>query len=69
MTAKEYLEQLPDMRIRINAIRRKIAECKDRASDTAAKFSDQHNGGNCSKIEGNVTKAVDIETELKELLK
>ncbi len=69
MTAKEYLEQLPDMRVRINAIRRKIAECKERASDTSAKMSDQRGSGSCGKIEGNVGKAVDIETELKELLK
>lgn len=69
MTAKEYLEQLPGMRVRINAIRRKIAECKDRASDTSAKLSDQRVSGGCGKIEGNVGEAVDIEAGLKELLK
>ena len=68
MTAKEYLEQLPDMRIRIKAIRQRINEFKERASDTAAKLSDQHSSSGVGKVEGNVMRAVDIEAQLKEIV-
>ncbi len=70
MTAKEYLEQLPDMRVRINAIKRKIAECMERASDTSAKISGERSGsGSRGKVEKNVEQAVDIEIELRQLVK
>ena len=70
MTAKDYLEQLPNMRIRINALNRKIAECIDRASDTSAKISGSFSGNSksVSKIESNTEQAIDMERELKELV-
>lgn len=70
MTAKEYLEQLPYMRVRINAMKRKIEECREKASDTSAKINGEHFGSSSiSKIEKNTEKAVDLETELRELVK
>lgn len=68
MTVKEYLEQLPDMRIRIKAFQQKINECKERASDTSAKLSDQHGSGVGGKIEKNVGNAIDMEKELKAMI-
>ena len=68
MTAKEYLEQLPDMRIRIQAIQRKISECKEKASDTSAKFSNQRGSCDVGKLECNVLKAVDLEAELQAMV-
>ena len=68
MTAKEYLEHLPDMRVRIRAMERKIKDCEERASDTSAKLTDQHGSGTGNKIEGNLDKAIDLETELKTMV-
>ena len=72
MTAKEYLEQLPDMRLRIQALSRKIAECDDRATQIASSTPDaapRHNGGASSKIETNVGEKVDLESTLKKIKK
>lgn len=68
MTAKEYLEQLPNMRSRIRAIERKINECKARASDISAKLTDLQGSSDLGKIERNVDKAVDMEAELKAMV-
>lgn len=68
MTAKEYLEQLPDMRIRIKAFQQKICEYKARASDTSAKLTGQHGESSSGKIERNVDKAIDMEAELKAMI-
>lgn len=70
MTAKEYLEQLTNMRIRINSINRKISECQERATNTAAKISGdipQHNGETSGKIADNISKKVDLETTLQKI--
>ena len=69
MTTKEYLEQLPNMQIRINAIKRKIAECKERATDISIKQASdsQHNGNVTNKIENNMDKKIDLEKELENL--
>lgn len=68
MTAKEYLEQLTNMRIRINSINRKISECQDRATNTAVNISGnapQHNGETSEKIADNIGKKIDLETTLQ----
>lgn len=69
MTVKEYLEELPNMRMRIRAMERKIQECKERASDTSAKLTDEHGSGGGNKITDNVDEAVDLEAKLKEMVK
>lgn len=50
MTVKEYLEELPNMRMRIRAMERKIQECEERASDTSAKLTDEHGSGGVMKF-------------------
>lgn len=72
MTAKEYLEQLPNIRLRIRAIRRRIAECDDRATHITSNFSgtpSQHNGGASSKVADNVVAKVELESELDAIAK
>lgn len=69
MTAKEYLEQLPNIRLRIRAIKRRIAECDDRATHITSSFSGmpaQHGGA--SKIEENMEKKIDLDSELKAIV-
>ena len=57
------------MRIRIDAMERKIRECEERASDTSAKLTDQHgNNDGISKLESNIDRAIDLEAELKEIV-
>lgn len=68
MTAKEYLEHLPDMRVRIRAMERKIKDCEERASDTSAKLTDQRGNGDGNKITDNVDEAIDLEAELKAMV-
>lgn len=68
MTAKEYLNQLPNMQLRINSLRKSIQLCRERAVGTGIQFSDMppvHGNGN--KIACNTEKKVDFETELLKL--
>ncbi len=70
MTAKEYLEQLIDIRVRIKALNRKISECRERASNTAAGSSGettQHSGENTSKIVRNVENKLELEASLEKI--
>lgn len=70
MTAKEYLEQLPGMRLRIAAIERKIVECRHRATNTASNQSGeipQHNGAVSCKVADCAVQSADYETELKQI--
>lgn len=70
MTAKEYLEQLTEMRVRIKALNRKIAECKERATNTASNaFGEavQNNGTISSKIADNMENKVTLEAILNKV--
>ncbi len=68
MTAKEYLNQLPNMQLRINSLRKSIQLCRERAIGTGNQFSDMpmvNDSGN--RIADNMAKKVDFETELLRL--
>lgn len=69
MTAKEYLELLPDMQLRINAIGRQIKACDDRAKDVSLKLCESNGSSGRGKIEGNIEDKVDYEAELRKLKK
>ena len=69
MTAKEYLELLPDMQLRINAIGRQIKACDDRAKDISLRLCESAGSSGRGKIEGNIEDKVDYEAELRKLKK
>lgn len=69
MTAKEYLNQLPNMQLRIDSLKRSIQICQERATGTGNQFTDTVVGqGNSNKIADNMEKKIDFETELLQLV-
>ena len=69
MTVKEYLNQLPNMQLRIDSLKRSIQICQERATGTGNQFTDISVGqGNSNKIADNMEKKIDFETELLQLV-
>ena len=69
MTAKEYLNQLPNMQLRINSLKKSIQLCQECATKTGTQFSDLPMvQGNGNKIADNIEKKLDFEDELLQLV-
>lgn len=62
MTAKEYLEQLPDLQLRINSLKRKIEVCHERGTDISIHQSDgiHSNTYGSSKVVNTAENAADL---------
>lgn len=71
MTAKEYLNQLIDMNLRIESLKMVIKICYSKSESTTSNASEtasfNTSKNNTSKIEKNVIKAVECKEELENL--
>ncbi len=70
MTIKEYLSQLTDIRLRIEAIERSIEKCYSNAEKTTSTTSEVPNhtlGTTSNKVEENVLKVVEYKQQLESL--